>query len=326
MQDTHVKSNAESVEDIDQPLTIIKDKLYDWGEAAIALLPNLAVAILVVVAFWFLALLVRKLVKRILAKVMDSRSIAHLLASIAQALVVGVGLFIALGLLGLDKTVTSLLAGAGVIGLALAFAFQDVAANLISGFYMSFRRPFESGDLIETNDTFGTVEAIDLRSTRLRTPTGQIVLIPNKNIFENKLTNFTRSGSRRIDLPVGVSYAEDLAAVKELTIEVIRGIEDIDSERGVEVFYQEFGGSSINFLVRFWIDFRKQSEFHAARSEAIMRIKKAYDEHGISIPFPIRTLDFGIKGGETLRETLAARPSSDEATSATSSAESERTG
>ena len=119
------------------------------------------------------------------------------------------------------------------------------------------------------------------------------------------MINFSTTGKRRIDLGVGVSYGDDLDKARQLALEAVEAIPDRDPEGEVELFYQEFGSSSIDFVVRFWIDFQRQSQYLKARSEAVMAIKKAFDAHGITIPFPIRTLDFGIVGGERLADTLA---------------------
>ena len=94
----------------------------------------------------------------------------HLVKTVIYVLILGIGLFAALSVLNLDGTVTSLLAGAGIIGLALGFAFQDIAANFISGVLLSTRHPFGIGDIIETNDFFGTVQKLNLRNTIILTP------------------------------------------------------------------------------------------------------------------------------------------------------------
>ena len=287
----------EPIEGVYSSFGIVQGKLNAWWETAIALLPNLVVAIVVIVIFGLASRLLRSLVLRFLLKMTNSKSIARLLSTLASLTVIFIGLFVALGVLQLDKTVTSLLAGAGVVGIALAFAFQDLAANLIAGVYLSFQRPFVIGDLIETQDTFGAVDAIDLRTTRIRTLDGQIVLIPNKEIFENKLTNFSKTGVRRVTLSVGVSYGENLESVREIAKEAVSALDLRRTE-------ESFGASSIDFIVRFWINHRRQSEYRAAVSEAIIAIKKAFDAKDIMIPFPIRTLDFGIKGGESLAQVL----------------------
>jgi small conductance mechanosensitive channel len=217
---------------------------------------------------------------------------------------VATGIFVALSILQLDKAVTSLLAGAGIIGLALGFAFQDIAANFVSGVLMAIRRPVRLGDVIESNSYFGSVVNINLRSTIIRTMQGQHVHIPNKDIFNKPIVNYSEEGKRRIDLKCGVSYGDDLEKVKKIVLEAITSIDYLITKDEITFFYKEFGDSSINFEVRYWVNFKKQPDYLAAPSDGVMRIKKAYDENNIMIPFPIRTLDFGIKGGEILNEQL----------------------
>ena len=123
-----------------------------------------------------------------------------------------------------------------------------------------------------------------------------------KTLFQDVVENYTNTRDRRVDLSVGVSYGDDLEKVKEITIEAIRGVKSIIRPNDITLFYNEFGDSSINFMVRFWAKSARQPDFLQAQSDAIMAIKKAYDDNDITIPFPIRTLDFGIKGGEKLSE------------------------
>ncbi len=283
----------------------IYDKLVGWAEALIVMLPNFLLAIVIFCAFYFTGRFVRKSLERPLARIIHTRAILDLLLSMLSLAFVAVGLFVALSVLQLDKAVTSLLAGAGIIGLALGFAFQDIAANFVSGVLIALRKPVQIGDLIESNDFFGVVSRINLRSTIIRTMPGQQVHIPNKDIFSKPIVNYSATGRRRVDLDCGISYGDDLEKVKEVTINAIRSIPYLDQSQEVELFYKEFGDSSINFTVRYWISFKKQADYLKAMSDGIMAVKKAYDENGITIPFPIRTLDFGIKGGEKLTEQLA---------------------
>lgn len=297
-------TQAAAAQALDNPLETIINKLESWGASFIELLPNLVVAVLLVVAFWLVARLVRKLVWRGMDRVSSYTQLNKLLSTTAYVAMLAAGVFIALGVLGLDQTVAALLGGAGIIGLALAFAFQDIAGNFMSGILLSIRRPFYEGDIIETNDYFGVVDEITLRSTRMRTFQGQFVIIPNSSVFQNPLKNYSRLGKRRVDLRCGVAYGDDLDKAEQLAIKAIEGIEYRDTSKEVDVYYEEFGGSSINFVIRFWVDFKKQTDFLKAQSDGIKRIKQAFDEGGITIPFPIRTLDFGVVGGVNLNEVL----------------------
>ncbi|WP_247235763.1 mechanosensitive ion channel family protein [Telluribacter sp. SYSU D00476] len=288
--------------DINKAIDLLSDKLYNWVRELIRLLPNIALAALVLVLGFFVAKFVRRLALRLIQRVSSHGTVNALFGSLIYTIFAGVIIFIALSILNLDKAVTSILAGAGIAGIALAFAFQDIAANFMSGIFLSFRHPLRVGDLVKTNDYFGTVIEINLRDTVLRTLQGQRVIIPNKEVFQNPIENFTTTGRRRMDMTVGVSYGDDLRKVQDLTIRAVEKVSVRDPNEEVTLFFEEFGDSSINFSLRFWLNAPDQPTFLQGRSEAIMYIKEAYDQNDIMIPFPIRTLDFGIKGGEKLSE------------------------
>lgn len=290
--------------EINDAYGIVAGKVEAWITTFFEMLPNLVVALIILIVFYVLGKFARKAVTNLLSRVTTNQTITNLLETIISISIIGIGVFIALSVLQLDGAVTSLLAGAGIIGLALGFAFQDIASNFISGIILSIRHPFGIGDIIETNDYFGTVSKLNLRNTVLRTVTGQIVFIPNKKVFENPLENYTSTGFRRIDLSCGISYGDDLEKARKIATEAVDKIENVLSERGIEFFYDEFGSSSINFKIRFWVNFAKNPDFWSARSEAIIAISKAFDENDIMIPFPIRTLDFGIRGGEKLNTMI----------------------
>src|SRR3954452_3631445 len=165
-----------------------------WMRDFILLLPNLAVAVAGLVGFWLLAKLARNLLHRVLRRVSHSEQVNRVLGQTVFLALVAAGLFIALGILGLQKTVASLLAGAGILGLALGFAFQDIAANFMAGIFLSIEHPFRAGHLIQTKDFLGVVQRIHLRWTEVVTPQGQLALIPNKQVFENPITNYTTTG------------------------------------------------------------------------------------------------------------------------------------
>lgn len=282
----------------------VLDKLRGWLDGFILLLPNLVVAALVAVAAGILARVVGNAVRRAMRRVSPDGGLNDLIGTIATIAVLAVGIFVALGVVGADQAVVSLLAGVGIVGLALGFAFQDIASNFVSGVLLLLRSPFERGSLIGTKDHFGTVEDVTLRATVLRTMQGQLVYIPNSDVLQSPIVNYSAIGKRRIDLGVGVSYGDDLEKAEHVALDAVRAIASRDRDREPDLFYEGFGDSSINFTVRFWVDFHRQTDFLAARSEAVKRIKRAFDEHDITIPFPIRTLDFGIVGGEKLAEQL----------------------
>jgi len=289
------------------------EKLQGWLNSTIEMLPNIVLAAVILAIFMLIGKLIRRMVNRLLHRTTDNKTIIDLLETVVGVVVVGVGVFVALGVLNLQGTVTSLLAGAGIIGLAIGFAFQDIAANFISGVLLSIRHPFGKGDIIESNDFYGTVKKINLRNTLVQTPQGQLVYIPNKVVYENPFINYTANNERRIDLSCGVSYGDDLAKAKKVAIEAVKSLDNYNDQKDVEFYYDEFGGSSINFKIRFWVHFKQNPHYWSARSDAIIAITRAFDEHDIMIPFPIRTLDFGIRGGEKLSAMLGNGKQSQEA-------------
>lgn len=278
-------------------INIIWDKLEGWYTSFIVMAPNILVAIVAFIASVFIARGVKYAFEKWIFGKWENTELKSIFGKILKIVVICLGFLFALSLVNLDKTVTSVLAGVGVIGLALGFAFQDIAANFISGIFMASNKPFEIGDSIEVAGVSGIVMEIKLRTTEIRTFAGNDVIVPNQTIFQNAITNYTSSPSRRIDLAVGVSYSDNLQKVKEVTMEVIKNMEGVMSSKDVQIFYTEFGGSSINFDVRFWINHGHKAKFLEYRSNAIEQIKLAYDENGFNIPFPIRTLDLADSKG-----------------------------
>lgn len=288
--------------DISKISELITEKLSVWFEELVRILPNIILAAVILVLGFLAAKVVRKFSLRMISKMSHSVTLNNLFASVIYFIFIGIVLFTALSVLKLDKAVTSILAGAGILGLALAFAFQDIAANFISGIFISFRKPLQVGDIVKIKDYMGKVVEVNLRDTMLSTFEGQTVIIPNKDVFQNPIENYSYLKKRRFDLSIGVSYGEDLERVRQITLDAVKGIEEISETLETTLFFHEFGDSSINFTIRMWIDTAEQPVYKKVGSEAIIRIKKAYDANGIMIPFPIRTLDFGIKGGEKLSE------------------------
>ncbi len=287
--------------DMDKAYEIIRDKLTIWLKEIIRLLPNIALAALVLVLGFFIAKWLKNLTGKVSKRIIHNETLRNLFTSLVYIFLLGVTVFITLSILQLDKAVTSILAGAGIIGLALAFAFQDIASNFMSGIFLSIRRPLHTNDIVKIKDYMGQVMEINLRDTVIKTFQGQMVIIPNKEVLQNPIENYSLLGKRRMDLNAGVSYGDDLEKVKEITVKAVEGIPGLTDDT-ITMFYDEFGDSSINFVLRLWVNTPQQPDYLQVKSEAIMRIKKAYDENNITLPFPIRTLDFGIKGGVPLNE------------------------
>lgn len=292
------------MKDIDKALELLLTKIEQWGKHLVLMLPNLFLALILLIITFYVARVIRNGLDKVITRFSHSPALNNLISTLLYLGMIMIGFLLVLSVLKLDNVVVSLLAGVGIVGLALGFAFQDIAANFISGTIIAIQKPFGVGDMIQTNDYFGVIERVSLRTIDIRQPTGELVKLPNKMVFENPVTNFSFHGIRRIDLDVGVSYAENLEQVQEVVIEALQDVKNRVKTRDIEVMYDAFGDSSINFKARFWVTYTRQLDYVGAKSDAIIKIKKAFDAKNIVIPFPIRTLDFGIKGGEKLKNQL----------------------
>ena len=269
------------------------EKLQGWGESLLLKLPNFVIAILVFAIFWFLAKYVSKFVRQILMRGVKQDSIRVMAGKTAFAITVLMGFFVALGIMDLDKVLTSVLAGAGVVGLAIGLALQGTLNNTFSGVILSFMPRLQLGDWVETNDYSGFVEDITLRNVTLRQSDNNYVIVPNSSIVDAPFKNWSQTARSRVFVNCGVGYESDLEAVKKLTIETLSAKFEQQGSEEIEFFYESFGDSSINFVARFWAPVTKRKDMLAAQDLAIIAIKKAFDANDINIPFPIRTLDFG---------------------------------
>ena len=289
---------------VDEVYKLLSEKLESWIEGGITLLPNIVVAFLIAILFGIIAKVVGNVVGKLMRRTFESRQIAGLLTSIIKSIILVAGIFIALDFVGLKGTVTSLLAGAGIVGLAIGFAFQDMTENFIAGVAMGIRKPFEIGDVIEAEGVFGNVKEINLRNTLVETFYGQLEVIPNKILFRNILTNYSTLGYRRIEVPVGISYADDIEQAAKVITDAMNDKDYVIKKDETAVYAESFGDSSINLLLWFWIRYPGEPGFMVVRHDAINTVKTVLEDNDILIPFPIRTLDFNAKGGDKLNAMI----------------------
>jgi len=280
----------ELTEQLSESYDHVQDKLEGWLDMLITNLPNLLVAIIVFALSYFLSGFIRKYLSKFLKKYVEQASVRSLISTLVSILVIAGGLFIALGVLNLDTVLKSMLAGAGVAGLAIGLALQSSLSNTFSGVYLSVQDVINVGDWIETNGYSGTVHEVNLRNTVIREPDNNLVMIPNRMVVENPFKNFGLTKQIRVILTCGVGYDSDLDFVEKLTKETIQEHCHKDPDKDIEFHYLEFGDSSINFQVRFWVDAKAKMNILEARSKAIKVIKKAFDKNDIDIPYPIRTV------------------------------------
>ncbi len=193
-----------------------------------------------------------------------------------------------LGVFEID--ITGILAAAGILGIVIGFAAQTSVSNIISGFFLIADKPFEIGEAIEIDGQAGYVLDISLLSTRIRTFDNRYLRIPNSTVANARIVNLSRYEIRRLDIPVGIAYKENIQKALEILNSVIRSNETVLIEPEPLVIITRFGESGIDFEIRVWI---QRSALFTVRTELIEGIKNAFDEAGIEIPFPHRTVYFG---------------------------------
>lgn len=281
---------------IDTAFSNLTEKLNAWAEGIITNLPNIALAIIVMIAAYFIAKYTSRLVYKLVSNKVQQESIKNMIARSTAIVIVLAALFLSLGIMNLNKALTSILTGAGISGLVIGLALQGTLSNTISGIILSFRKKIQIGNWVETNGFSGEVIDINLKGFIIKEADNNMVIIPNKMILENPIKNYSLTTKMRVMLTCGVGYESDLEHVEQLTKEVVSNTFDqINSPDDVEFYYTEFGDSSINYLCRFWVDAENMLEKLKAKTKAIIEIKKAYDKENINIPFPIRTLQFDNK-------------------------------
>lgn len=271
----------------------ILDKLEVWKEVFIKNIPNLAIALIVLVVAYFASRSINTLVSKTIGNRIQQKSVRNLVSRISSAIIFLTGLYIAMTVLKFDDTLKTIVSAAGVSGIVIGLALQGTLSNTISGVVLSFRKNLNIGNWVETNGFSGEVIDINLNYFVIREADNNMVVIPNKTILENPFKNYSLTTKMRISIECGVEYNADLEKVEELTKNVIdSNFDQKKIGKKVEFYYTEFGDSSINFLCRFWVDSQNALQKLKAKSDAIIKIKQAFDKENISIPFPMRTLEF----------------------------------
>jgi small conductance mechanosensitive channel len=286
----------------------LSDKLGDWLNTLILQLPNIVIAIIIAAIAFFLSSYIKKITFKISSRFVDNKAVQNLIANLSAVFFSVFAFFIILGVLNLDEAINQILATAGVLGLAVGLALQDPMNNLFSGIFMSVKDLYKIGDLVETNGHFGVIKQIDLRNTKIRLPNGQEVVIPNKDVIQNPIINYNSYPRRRVDIECGISYGDDLDKVESIVIGALKEIPNRINDLPVEIIFTSFGDSAINFIARYWITPDAQSDYLNEKSRGIKLIKKVFDKNNIDIPFPIRTLNFEVKGGIGLKEIIKNTP------------------
>lgn len=258
---------------------------------------------------FFCALVLASFVKNIVvqkaissAKYELNEELLVLLGRTVYFFIVTLGTVIAFRIVGIDFSTVL-----GFLAVGIGFAFKDLIANMIAGVVILTQKKIKIGDVIKINKEIGKIIEIDVRTTLLKSLDGVLLIVPNADLLTNTIENFTANTFRRICLQVGVDYATPLAEAIQLTLQITKTNPNILQEPAPQVIATEFGDSAIMLDIRFWVESQTQN-WPIVQSELIQKIKIAYENANIKIPFPIRTVTLENKAQTPKKQETPSNP------------------
>ena len=244
-----------------------------------------SIKILIALIIFLIGQMVAKIIARVLGKVLSHTKLDKILVEFIQSLVNALLLVFvivaALDQLGVNTN--SVIAVLGAAGLAIGLALQGSLQNFAAGFMLLIFRPFKSGDFVEAAGTAGVIEKIGIFSTTMHTGDNKEVIIPNGSIYSSNIINYSKRPTRRIDMIFSIGYGDDIRVARDVMAEIIKAEPRILPEPDPLIAVGELGASSVNFYVRPWV---KTEDYWDVKYSLTEKIKIAFDEKGITIPFP----------------------------------------
>ena len=229
-----------------------------------------------------------------------AKGIPAILSIIVRYFIIGLAFIIALSVIGVDLSKFNLMAGA--LGLGIGFGLQNIISNFISGLILIFERPIQPHDVVEVGSLLGEVKKIGVRSSNIRTFSGAEVVVPNSNLISNEVINWTLSDNvKRIEIKIGAAYGTDLQKVVDILKETAEAHEKVLKNPAVSALFSEFGDSSLDFRLLYWVPVEYGI---SSKSEVSIAVYNRFKEDGITIPFPQRDVNFrkedldALRGGE----------------------------
>ncbi|GAA3543774.1 mechanosensitive ion channel [Zobellella aerophila] len=241
---------------------------------------NITAALLTLIIGFMVAKMLTGGLNRLLRRKIDS-TIADFITSLIKYVILAFVIIAALGRVGVQTA--SFVAVVGAAGLAIGLALQGSLSNFAAGILLIAFRPFKAGDYIEAAGTAGTVNSVQIFTTVLMTPDNRMIVVPNSNVLNGNIINYSKEKTRRIDLVIGVSYSADLKKTKEVLTRIINEDNRILKEPECRIAVGELGASSVDFVLRPWV---QADDYWNTRFDLLERIKNELDANGIGIPFP----------------------------------------
>ncbi|WP_234033076.1 mechanosensitive ion channel family protein [Erythrobacter rubeus] len=272
-------------------LSTLMEQLNEMGTELVRTLPSIAIAIVIIVITAIVAGFTVKIADALIGKTDLRPSLRNLIETLVKLGTWILGLLIAAIVVFPGLTVGSLIAGLGIGAVAIGFAFQDIFENFLAGVLIMIREKMRIGDVIECEGIIGKVEHITLRESHIRALSGELTVVPNSVLFKNPVEILTDKDQRRHDVVIGVSYDTDLDEAAEVIRKAVSAVDEVDTEKGLDIFAQEFNSSSVDFLVRWWSGSTPRNGWES-KDKVVRAIKRGLDDAGIEIPFPYITHTF----------------------------------
>ena len=245
-------------------------------------LPNLIAAIIILIVGWWLAGRVEQGVLNLLGNRLEvDTTLRTVLSKVGRYIVLILVLVAALSQLGIQTT--TLIAAVGAIGLAIGLALQSTLSNIAAGIMLLWLRPFSIGEFIESGDNSGTVDDVGLFATTLMRVDGVYVFVPNSQLWNNKITNYSKKAKRMLREVFTISYDDDIQKARQILLDLVKSDERIDATPEPIVKVKELGDSAVALELRAWTN---TSDFWPARWDLVERGKMVLEAGGLSIPYP----------------------------------------
>jgi small-conductance mechanosensitive channel len=271
---------------IDDGIVLFWRTIRDFAKGTAVRLPYLLVGALVFLFFWLLGKLLRSVISKVAVRAHAiDEMLANLIGRIVSTLVSIFGFLAACVVIFPSFKPGDIIAGLGITSVAIGFAFKDILQNFFAGLLILWRRPFVVGDQIRVHDFEGTVEDINMRSTRLKTYDGERVILPNGDVYTSSVLVRTAYAKRRVKFVVGIGYPDSIEEARQVIHRALNGIEGVLSDPGPWVYVSELAGSSVNLTVYFWTE-SHQANVLKISDQVVTGIKLALDKAGIDMPYP----------------------------------------
>lgn len=293
--------NTQGVAAVANQMNVVRASAWDFSAATSGLsglgrdiagaMPMLVFGVftlaLFAVAAWFSARGARVVLRRRVR----AKLLRDLLAMSAGVFVLFLGAYVVLRISGLTQLALTLVGGTGLVGLALGIAFRGITENYLASIFLSIQRPFQTGDLVEISGVTGYVKQLNIRTTVLMTLDGNLAQLPNSTVYVSTIRNFTATPNRREDFTIGIGYDDPIDRAQEVARRVLDDHPAVLKEPEPWVLADSLGAATVNLKVYFWLNGRENS-WLKVRSSVIRLVKRAFQEHGISMPDEAREVVF----------------------------------